>query len=69
MNISKGIYRVAQAIKWVGRVLGGLWFLAMAYALTATRTSEDGFILLVSSVVFVGITEGIAWVLEGFTDE
>ena len=69
MSVSKGLYRIAQAIKWVGRVLGGLWFLTMAYALTATRTSEDGFILLVSSVVFVGITEGIAWVLEGFTDE
>ena len=69
MSVKRGIYRIAQAIKWVGRVLGGLWFLAMAYALTATRTSEDGLILLISSVVFVGITEGIAWVLEGFADE
>lgn len=69
MSVKRGIYRIAQAIKWVGRVLGGLWFLAMAYALTAIRTSEVGFILLISSVVFVGITEGIAWILEGFTDE
>jgi hypothetical protein len=69
MSISKGIYRIAQTIRWVGRVLGGLWFIAMAYALTSTRASEDTFLLLISSVVFVGITEGIAWVLEGFTDE
>jgi hypothetical protein len=66
MSISRGIYRIAQAIKWTGRLLGGLWFIAMAYALTSTKASEDTFLLLISSVVFVGVTEGIAWILEGF---
>jgi len=25
MNVSTGLYRLAQVIKWGGRVIGGLW--------------------------------------------
>ena len=69
MSISNGIYRVAQAIKWDGRVLGGLWFFALAYSIIIHQPSEDKTLLLISALVFVGITEGVAWILEGFGSE
>jgi K+-transporting ATPase A subunit len=74
MNISTGIYRLAQIIKWFGRVVGGFWFVGVAISfLNATdRTpalKSDTILLLGSAIVFTGITEGIAWVLEGFAND
>lgn len=74
MNISTGIYRLAQIIKWFGRVVGGLWFVGVAISfLNATDITpalkSDTILLLGSAIVFTGITEGIAWVLEGFAND
>ena len=66
MNISRGLYRLAQVIKWGGRVLGGLWFIAL---LTGDPSHNDFKIFVGVSIVFVVITEGIAWVLEGFAND
>lgn len=74
MNISTGIYRLAQIIKWFGRVVGGFWFVGVAITfLNATDRApalkSDTILLLGSAIVFALITEGIAWVLEGFAND
>jgi hypothetical protein len=74
MNISKGIHRLAQIIKWLGRVFGGFWFVGVAISfLNATdRTpamKSDTTLFLLLAILFVAITEGIAWVLEGFAND
>jgi hypothetical protein len=47
-------------------VLGGLWFIAL---LTGDPSHNDFKIFVGVGVVFVVITEGIAWVLEGFAND
>ena len=74
MNISSGVYRLAQIIKWFGRVVGGFWFVGVAISfLNATDITpvlkSDTILLLGSAIVFALITEGIAWVLEGFAND
>jgi K+-transporting ATPase A subunit len=74
MNISSGVYRLAQIIKWFGRVVGGFWFVGVAISfLDATDITpvlkSDTIFLLGSAIVFALITEGIAWVLEGFAND
>jgi K+-transporting ATPase A subunit len=74
MNISSGVYRLAQIIKWFGRVVGGFWFVGVAISfLNATDITpvlkSDTIFLLGSAIVFALITEGIAWVLEGFAND
>ena len=73
MNISSGIYRLAQVIKWTGRVLGGFWIVVVYLNLSNSARTEvhkvDAIFFLCLAVVFVLITEGIAWVLEGFADD
>jgi hypothetical protein len=78
MNLSTGLYRLAQVIKWIGRLLGGIW-LIFSFTLLASDKAKviDGFkngdefiwFIFVSPFVFIAITEVIAWVLEGFADD
>jgi len=65
MNISTGLYRLAQVIKWGGRVLGGLWLIAVV----ADASPNDFKIFVLLGIVFIVVTEGIAWVLEGFAND
>lgn len=73
MSLTRGIYRIAQAIKWTGRVLGGIGAMAICYSfLTSPLHQMDGkenLALLAITIVLVAITEGIAWVVEGFGSE
>jgi hypothetical protein len=73
MSVSKGIYRIAQAIKWTGRVLGGIGVMAICYSvLTSPLTQMDAkenLALFGIAGVLVAITEGIGWILEGFGSE
>jgi len=73
MNISQGLYRLAQIIKWGGRGFGGFWFVGVAVSfLNSERTpatKADTILFLVLAILFVAITEGIAWVMEGFADD
>jgi hypothetical protein len=70
MSVKRGIYRIAQLIKWTSRVLGGFWLLAIAYARIFEGKNEGdiGFIL-VMTVVSMAIAGGVAWVLEGFASD
>ena len=74
MNISTGIYRLAQIIKWFGRVFGGFWFVGVAISFlnAIDRTpalKSDTILFLCLAIFLVLITEGIAWVLEGFAND
>jgi len=72
MNISKGIYRIAQAIKWVGRGSVCLWLIVAGFVILTSPSSErskDDLAYLLVVAVFLAITEGIAWILEGFGSE
>lgn len=70
MNVSTGLYRLAQVIKWPSRVLGGLLLIAVAYKQVFEQsTGGDAGVALVMTVVFMAIAEGIAWVLEGFAND
>jgi hypothetical protein len=44
MNLSTGLYRLAQVIKWIGRLLGGIW-LIFSFTLLASDKAKviDGF--------------------------
>ena len=69
MNISQGIYRIAQLIKWGGRILGAIYFFGLMYAALTNqeKANSDLFLFLGLFAVFIAITEGMAWVLEGFS--
>jgi len=73
MSISTGLYRLAQVIKWFGRVIGALWFLGLFYNYIVRSNSPpldaNAFFYLSLLVAFIGVTECIAWVLEGFADD
>jgi len=79
MNFSAGLYRLAQAIKWIGRLLGGSWLVFSYIVLTSESTQRilDGLkrfdpvllLMLFGAFVLIAITEVIAWVLEGFSSE
>ena len=71
MNISTGIYRLAQIIKWAGRGLGWLWLMGLAYSVMGTdkKADSDFWFFVVLLAVFIAITEGTAWVLEGFSND
>jgi len=73
MNLSQGLYRLAQIIKWSGRVLGGFWFVGVSISfLNSERTQVlkvDTIFFLCLAIALVAVTEGIAWVLEGFADD
>lgn len=67
MDVSRGVYRLAQVIKWTGRVLTGLYILT----LLITNKYPDGSLLpfIILAFVFLAITQGVAWILEGFSGE
>ena len=74
MSVANGIYRIAQAIKWTGRVLGGIGVMAICYSvLTSPPLSQmdgkENLALFAVAGVLVAITEGIGWILEGFGSE
>ena len=63
MNVSTGLYRLAQVIKWGGRVIGGLWVIG------GINNFRDFGLFFGIGAVIVVITAGIAWVLEGFAND
>ena len=69
MSAKTGIYRVAQFIKWTSRTLGGLFILGLAYSAISSPMSKPAnmIFLVVLTVGFMAIAEGIAWVIEGFS--
>jgi hypothetical protein len=74
MSFSTGIYRIAQVIKWFGRVFGGLWFFGVAISFLSSTDitpamKSDTIFFVFLSILFVAITEGIGWVLEGFSHD
>ena len=66
MNISRGVYRLAQIIKWLGRVLGVAWLIALV---AISSPAQDSIPFAVAAVLLIVITAGVAWVLEGFSGE
>jgi hypothetical protein len=66
VNISRGVYRLAQTIKWLGRVLGVAWLIALA---AFSPPAQDAIPFAVAAVLLVVITAGVAWILEGFSGE
>jgi hypothetical protein len=73
MNLSQGLYRLAQIIKWSGRVLGGFWFVGVSVSFLNSEKTQvlkvDTIFFLCLAIALVVVTEGIAWVLEGFADD
>jgi hypothetical protein len=83
MSIKKGIYRIAQVIKWISRVFGGSLLLVKTYAMIAERNhlgrnlpsgfeleiNRDAITVLAIIVFLMAVSEGIAWVLEGFAND
>jgi hypothetical protein len=70
MSVSNGIYRIAQLIKWVGRIIGGLFVVSSAYQMIVRNPgSADAYAMLLMAGIVLVITEGIAWILEGFGSE
>ena len=75
MNLSKGLSRLAQVIKWIGRVLGSAWFIYLVT--TSSKSVVDGlkngngvlWLMFLAGFVLIAVTEAIAWVLEGFRAE
>ena len=67
MNISRGVFRIAQVIKWAGRIIAFAVFLAL---ISHPLPSKDELIfpvgLAIGSVIVTGF---IAWILEGFSGE
>ena len=50
-------------------MLGGIWIIGFVYgAITGSGKSGLGFIFVLV-LVFIVITEGISWILEGFANE
>ena len=73
MSIARGVYRIAQAIKWTGRVLGSIGVIAICYSVLTSPMSQmdakENLALFAIAGVLIAITEGIAWILEGFGSE
>jgi hypothetical protein len=72
MSIKRGIYRIAQLIKWGGRTIGGLFVVSSAYSMIFSKpyeTHSDAYGMLLMAGIVLAITEGIAWILEGFGSE
>jgi hypothetical protein len=69
MNFSSGIYRISQAIKWTGRALGGVWLIGLVFSGLSEKAGEGDLIpFVIAAVVFIAITETVAWILKGFSD-
>jgi hypothetical protein len=69
MSVKRGIYRIAQLVKWTSRVLGGLLLLSIAYVFISESGSKEALVPVVITTVCMAIAEGIAWVLEGFVSD
>jgi len=71
MNVSTGLYRLAQVIKWGGRVIGGLWASGGLWVKVNSGPIDliDFAVYFGIGAVIVAITGGIAWVLEGFAND
>jgi len=69
MNFSSGIYRISQAIKWTGRALGGVWLIGLVFSGLSEKAGEGDLIpFVIAAVAFIAITETVAWILKGFSD-
>ncbi len=75
MNISTGLYRLAQVIKWGGRILGGILFVLIVNELFTSTPQllsnilSDRIVVICLIVGFIAVTEVVAWVLEGFSND
>ena len=64
MSVKRGIFRLAQLIKWVGRIVGSLFVVGSAYQMIAPNpTSADAYGLLLMAGIVFALTEGVACVL------
>jgi len=69
MNISTGLYRLSQAIKWVGRLIGGLWLGGVLYGIHQKGFDEFVVVVGLAALLFIATTEVVAWVLKGFAED
>jgi hypothetical protein len=72
MSVKIGLYKIAQAVKRSGRLLVGLWFMVAGFVILTSPISErskDDLAYLFLVHVFLVITEGLEWILEGFGSE
>lgn len=70
MSVKRGIFRIAKLIKWVGRIVGSLFVVGSAHQMIAPNpTSADEYGMLLMAGIILAISEGIAWILEGFSSE
>jgi hypothetical protein len=71
MSIKTGVHRLAQAIKWGGRILATATGAVGIYGFAVTRPGEWeplGFFAAIAVVVLI-FSETVAWVLDGFAKE
>jgi len=76
MSFSTGVNRIAQITKWLGRVIFVFLVLDFLWEIKPWEEPEkyahmDGvalFIMLLP-IIFLVITEGLAWILEGFSHD
>lgn len=72
MSFSTGIYRLAQVIKWAGRLLALGLTVGMLFAERASNgnwMSETKVMFLAGAALFLLVSQPLAWVLEGFSKE
>ena len=63
MNVSTGVYRLAQVVKWAGRLVAA--GVAVIWVAHPPAAGDMGFIAALGLIPW-GVTAAIAWVLEGF---
>lgn len=71
INTASGLYRLAQVIKWGGRIFCGLCGVVFLIALGQGRGEADLSLLLyvAAGLLIWGISHALAWILEGFAND
>ena len=73
MNLSDGLYRLAQVIKFGGRAVFLLCFTLFIASFFKiffeSQNIESGLIAVGIGLLFLIATEAFAWVLEGFAND
>lgn len=67
MNTDRGLQRTAAAVKVIGRIAAVLILAAAAYHFYQTREVAPALFTVGAAIVLDVITNGIAWVIRGFT--
>lgn len=68
MNAAEGLMRIAQIVRWLGRIFGALFGLVGVIALFTDTSERVGlfFILIVAGIIVFVIGMVLAWVIDGF---